>query len=102
VFQKVSGDDLVNGKVPTTFKNICIETGGVRAPVFGVSDTQINFQTGPIPTSGAISVRVITGCGTAAETASATLSIAAQTATPEFSTSPITAMERIRWRLRIR
>jgi uncharacterized protein (TIGR03437 family) len=84
VFQKVSGDDLVNGKVPTNFKNICVETGGVRSPVFGVSDTQINFQTGAIAGSGTVGVRVITGCGTANEVASTTVSVAAQTATPEF------------------
>jgi uncharacterized protein (TIGR03437 family) len=83
-FQRVGGGDLVNGRVPTNFKSICIEAGGVRAPVFGVSDTQINFQTGGIASTGNVSVRVIAGCGTANETASAPVSLAAQIATPEF------------------
>jgi uncharacterized protein (TIGR03437 family) len=83
-FQKVGPGDLVNGAVPTNFKNICVETGGTRAPVFGASDTQVNFQTPAIPSGGTISVRVIAGCGTANELPSNTVSIAAQPASPEF------------------
>ena len=83
-FQKVGPGDLVNGAVPTNFKNICVETGGIRAPVFGASDTQVNFQTAAIPTSGTIAVRVIAGCGTSKELPSNLVNIAAQPASPEF------------------
>jgi uncharacterized protein (TIGR03437 family) len=83
-FQKVGAGDLQNGKVPTNFKNICVDAGGTRGFIFGVSDTQINFQTPAIPVTGTIAVRVITGCGTANEIASAAVNVAAQTASPEF------------------
>ncbi len=68
-FRKVGTSDLVNGKVPTTFAGICVDLGGRRAPVFGASDTQVNFQV-PAGLSGNVVVKIVTGCGTAGETSS--------------------------------
>jgi uncharacterized protein (TIGR03437 family) len=82
--QKVSSSDLVNGRVPTNFKGICVDLGGTRAPVFGASGTQVNFQVVPLTAGGTVAVRVIAGCGTAAEIASSPVTVAVQAATAEF------------------
>lgn len=82
-FRKVGAADLVNGKVPTNFAGICVDIAGSRAPVFGASDTQINFQV-PAGLSGTVPVKVLTGCATATEKATNTISVAVQAAAPEF------------------
>jgi uncharacterized protein (TIGR03437 family) len=84
MFQKPGSGDLVNGNVPTNFQSVCLEAGGVRAPILGVSNTQVNFQTPNVTSSGTVTVRVIAGCGTANETPSNSVSVPAQAATPEF------------------
>jgi uncharacterized protein (TIGR03437 family) len=83
-FLQVGNGDLVNGNVPTKFQGVCLEIGGVRAFIFGASDTQINFQTPTLPVSSATSVKVISGCDTASSISSATVNVAIQSATPEF------------------
>ena len=84
VFQKVGPADLVNGQVPTNFQGICVEMNGTRAPVFGVSDTQVNFQSTAFDAGGTVEVIVISGCDTLDETRSSPMQIAAQSAAPEF------------------
>ncbi len=84
VFQKVSPDDLVDGKVPTNFMGICVEMDGTRAPVFGASSTQVNFQSVAVQPGATIEVIVISGCDTPDETRSAPMQIGAQSAAPEF------------------
>lgn len=82
-FQKVGAADLVNGKVPTNFNGICVDLSGARAPVFGASDTQVNFQV-PSLSPGLVTVRIITGCGTSSETASTGATVQIAAASPEF------------------
>jgi uncharacterized protein (TIGR03437 family) len=82
-FRKVGNADLVNGKVPTNFAGICVDVAGARSPVFGASDTQVNFQA-PAGLSGNVAVKVISGCGTATEKTSNAVTVAAQSASPEF------------------
>ncbi len=83
-FLQVGNADLVNGNVPTKFQGICLEIGGVRAFIFGASDTQINFQTPALPISASTSVKVISFCDTSAPLSSAIVNVAIQPATPEF------------------
>jgi uncharacterized protein (TIGR03437 family) len=83
-FQKVAASDLVNGQVPTNFQGICVKVGGVNAPVFGASSTQVNFQVPVIATTGNAAVQVITGCGTANQLTSNSIMVPTQAATPEF------------------
>jgi uncharacterized protein (TIGR03437 family) len=83
-FLEVGGSDLVNGQVPVNFHGVCLEIGGVRAFIFGASDTQINFQTPTLSTGATASVQVLAGCDTNAQLASATVNIAIESATPEF------------------
>jgi len=83
-FQSLAAGDLVNGKAPTNFHGICVEIAGIRAPIFGASDTQVNVQVPLIGTSGKVSVRVLTSCGTATQLASSPVNVAAQVSTPEF------------------
>jgi uncharacterized protein (TIGR03437 family) len=82
-FQKVGAGDLVNGQVPVNFQGICVTVGGVSAPVFGASGTQVNFQV-PAVTAGSAAVQVIAGCGTANPLMSNAVMIPVQAATPEF------------------
>jgi uncharacterized protein (TIGR03437 family) len=83
-FVKVGGGDLVNGQVPSNFQGICVNVGGVAAPIFGASSTQVNFQVPALTSTGNQMVQVITGCGTANSLMSAAIPVPAQTATPEF------------------
>ena len=69
--------------VPTSFHGICVDLSGTRAPVFGASDTQVNFQV-PALTAGSVTVRVLTGCGTSTETASQGVIVQVAAASPEF------------------
>jgi uncharacterized protein (TIGR03437 family) len=57
--------------------------GGNSAPIFGASNTQVNFQV-PAVASGTAMVQVITGCGTANALMSNAVSVSTQAATPEF------------------
>ncbi len=82
-FQKVGTGDLVNGQVPVNFQGICVNVAGVPAPIFGASNTQVNFQV-PAVTNGTAMVQVITGCGTANALTSNGVAVPAQAATPEF------------------
>jgi len=82
-YQKVGKGDLVNGQVPLNFQGICVTVGGVSAPVFGASATQVNFQV-PSVTAGTAMVQVTTGCGTATSLTSNAVAVPTQAATPEF------------------
>jgi trimeric autotransporter adhesin len=83
-FQKVGPGDLVNGQVPVNFQSVCVTVGGASAPVFGASNTQVNFQVPTLDSSGSATVQVIAGCGTTSSLSSNTVTIATQPATPEF------------------
>ena len=83
-YQKVGPGDLVNGQVPVNFQGVCVKVGGSSAPVFGASNTQVNFQVPMLDSSGSATVQVIAGCGTASPLSSNTVTIATQPATPEF------------------
>jgi len=82
-FQKVAASDLVNGQVPVNFQGVCVNVGAASAPVFGASDTQVNFQV-PSVAIGSAAVQVISGCGTASPLTSNAVTIPVQAATPEF------------------
>lgn len=82
-FVEVGSSDLVNGAVPTTFKGICVDLAGARAPIFGVSNTQVNFQV-PVVPGTSVSVRVLTNCGSTSEAASVGVTAAIAAASPEF------------------
>jgi uncharacterized protein (TIGR03437 family) len=69
--------------VPLNFQGICVTVGGNSAPIFGASNTQVNFQV-PAVASGTAMVQVITGCGTANALMSNAVSVSTQAATPEF------------------
>ncbi|MBS1876730.1 MAG: hypothetical protein JSU00_26185 [Acidobacteria bacterium] len=81
--RKVETGDLLNGAVPTNLAGTCVLVGTVRAPVFAVYPTQVNFQV-PTVGTGDIAVRVITGCGTTTETQSNAATVTVQAAAPEF------------------
>lgn len=82
-YVKVGAGDLVNGQVPVNFQGVCVSVGGVSAPIFGASSTQVNFQV-PVVTAGTANVQVITGCGTSGQLTSNAVAIATQPAAPEF------------------
>ncbi len=94
--------DLVNGKLPTTLAGVCVQIGGVAAPILAVFPTQLNVQVPQVP-AGAASVQVTTQCGTATQQMSTAITVTAQAAAPEFfyfthnadGTAPIAALDAI-------
>ena len=70
IYERDRTGDLVNGAVPTNFKGICVELSGTKAPIFGASNTQVNFQVPSVSASSA-SVQVLTNCGASNQIASA-------------------------------
>lgn len=82
-FQSVGQGDLVNGQVPVNFLGVCVQVGGTGAPILGVSNTQVNFQT-PAVSSGSSALTVISSCGTSSALSSAPASVTIQISTPEF------------------
>ena len=79
----VGSGDLVNGAVPTIFKGICVEVAGTKAPIFGVSNTQVNFQV-PAISSASASVQVVANCGAANAEPSSGVTAPIAAASPEF------------------
>jgi uncharacterized protein (TIGR03437 family) len=83
-FKKVGTADLVNGAVPTNFAGICVDVSGTRAPVFGASDTQVNFQAPLLNPGQTVTVKVISACDAAGQVASNGVTAPAEAASPEF------------------
>lgn len=83
-FRKVGPSDLVAGKVPTNFAGLCVDVSGTRAPVFGASDTQVNFQVPAVNPGVTVTVKVISGCDTPAQVSSNGVTASVQAASPEF------------------
>ncbi len=83
-FQSVAAGDLVNGQPPVNFLGVCVLVGGTRAPIFGASGTQVNFQAPVMGPGSSATVQVVTACDTASPLTSNTVSVLAQNATPEF------------------
>ncbi|MBV8846930.1 MAG: hypothetical protein JO307_29325 [Bryobacterales bacterium] len=82
-YQQVGSADLVNGQVPTAFKGICVDLSGVRAPILGASDTQVNILV-PALQGASVAVTVISGCGTANQVSSGPVNAPVQSVAPEF------------------
>jgi trimeric autotransporter adhesin len=82
-FVSVALGDLVNGAVPTNFKGICVDVAGTMAPIFGVSNTQVNFQV-PALSGSSASVRVVTNCGSSSPVQSSPVTVPVAAAAPEF------------------
>lgn len=80
----VGGSDLVDGKLPTNFANLCVQVGSARAPFFFVSERQLNVQVPSIADRGTISVRVIQNCGQPNELQSNGETLTIQAMAPEF------------------
>lgn len=83
-FQKVGPGDLVNGLVPVNFQGVCVKVGGVSAPIFGASNTQVNFQVPSLDSTGSAAVQVVAGCGGANPATSNAVTVSTQPAAPEF------------------
>ena len=88
LFRVISGQDLVNGRVPTMVDGFCVEAAGRRMPLFGIFDTeggdQINFQADVRPGDQQLSFEVIIDCGGPNERRSNPVNVPVRAATPEF------------------
>ena len=82
-YVQVGSADLVSGALPTNFKGICVELSGTFAPIFGLSNTQVNFQV-PAVSAPSVSVQVVTNCGAANQVASLGVTASIAPAAPEF------------------
>ena len=81
--RRVLPSEYVNGGLPTVLLGVCADVGGQRAAMLDVYPTQINAQF-PAVTGASASARVLTNCGTPAETASAAQTVGVSAASPEF------------------
>jgi len=80
----VGSASLAKGSVSTEMDGVCVLVDSTAAPILALTPTQVNFQTPQGLTTGTVSVRVVTGCGTPAEVRSAPQSVTLQSASPEF------------------
>lgn len=85
----LSASDIVDNKLPTNLGGTCVESGTTKWGLFYVSPTQINALTGepasmPITNPLSTPVKVVTGCGTADEVVSATVTVPETAVSPEF------------------
>ena len=77
--------DLNGGNsVPTDLAQTCVRIGGLLAPIFFVSPTQINAQVPDLPPTGNVDVAVVTNCETANEAATPPVSVSVVPSAPEF------------------
>jgi len=81
--RRVLPSEYVNGGLPLALLGVCVDVNGQRAAMLDVYPTQVNAQV-PAVTGSSASVRVLTYCGTPAETASAPQTVAVSAASPEF------------------
>jgi uncharacterized protein (TIGR03437 family) len=87
VTHSLQNSDLVGGNsVPTNLAQTCVQIGGLLAPLFYVSPTQINAQVPDLSPSGNADVSVITNCATANEVATPRVTVPVAPAVPEFLT----------------
>jgi len=87
VARSSGGRDLVDNKVPTNFEDVCVEIGGERAPIFFVSELQLNVQAPTLAEDvlgDGVPVEAIAGCGTPEENRSQMRSVTVAPATPGF------------------
>lgn len=80
--------ELVAGQLPTRLLGVCVEMGGVRAPMLDVFPNQLNVVVPAIPASaivgGSTPVRVIVNCEQNNALVSALESVPVAAAAPEF------------------
>lgn len=80
----VNATDLVENALPANLAQTCVQVGSARAPLTFVSAGQINAQAPAVPAQGSVAVSVISGCGTASEVTSASVTVPVDGAVPEF------------------
>ena len=76
-------NSVSGGQLSTNFAGVCVTFGGLKAPIFAVTPTQITVEV-PTLAPGAIAVQVLRNCTTANQLQSNVLTAAAQPASPEF------------------
>jgi uncharacterized protein (TIGR03437 family) len=76
-------NSVTGGQVGTNFAGVFVTFGGVQAPVFAVTPTQVTVEI-PAVKPGTVPVQVLRNCGDAAEQKSNVLNVSAQAASPEF------------------
>jgi uncharacterized protein (TIGR03437 family) len=80
--------ELVGGALPTRLLGVCVEMGGVRAPMLDVFPNQLNVVVPLIPagaiTGGSAAVRVISNCEQSSAQTSLAEIVPVAAAAPEF------------------
>lgn len=80
----LQSSDIMLGELPRVLGGVCLEVNGLRAPLFAVFPSQINFQVPAIPTASPASLRVVVNCGEDTPTFSSVVQVPSASATPEF------------------
>jgi uncharacterized protein (TIGR03437 family) len=85
VTHALQASDLVAGNsLPTTMAQTCVRIGGLLAPLYYVSPTQINAQVPDIGSSGTADISVVTNCGGSNEAATQPVTMPLAPQAPEF------------------
>ncbi len=83
--RRVSGEELVGGRLPSELLGVCVTFNGVRAGMLDVFPAQLTVQVPQMVTAAAVvEVRVRTSCGTANELVSEAETVPYAVASPEF------------------
>jgi uncharacterized protein (TIGR03437 family) len=82
--RNLSGTDIVNGTLPTNLASTCVNVANSRAFITYVSPAQINVLAPALPTSGPVSVNVVSNCATGTETPTPSVNVNTAPASPEF------------------
>ena len=84
-FRRIESGDLIDNRLlPTELADVCVEVNGTRSPMFFVSPGQLNVQVPTLGDLGAVSIVVITGCGTGSESRSDPEFVTMEALTPAF------------------
>ena len=81
----LQASDLIAGNsLPTSMAQTCVRIGGLLAPLYYVSPTQINAQVPDIGSSGSADISVITDCGGSNQAATQPVTAPLVPQAPEF------------------
>lgn len=76
--------NLIGGRISTEMDGVCVMVGSTAAPILAITPGQINFVVPQSLSGTTTSVQVVSGCGSANEQRSDSVSVTVQSAAPEF------------------
>ncbi len=65
--EEANENNLLDGKLPLALLNTCLTVGGITARLYGVNDSQVEFQVPDLAAGETVNLQVITNCGRTGE-----------------------------------